>query len=129
MYRQHRKAVLAFMRATQRWKTAVLGCFLAAGTSVALACMCGGGHCTCPGSSMSKQVGAIPGVDTWVALSSAPLLPGATQPTFGTNLADSPGLMGKVITSKTFSFETSGGNVKGSVTLSAINADKGSCAM
>jgi hypothetical protein len=64
-----------------------------------------------------------------VTLSSASLLPGTTQPTFGTDLADSPGLTGKVITSKTFSFETSGGNVKGSVTLSVINTDKGSCAM
>jgi hypothetical protein len=126
---QHRKARLDARRPALQWKFAALGCCIAASTSIALANPCGKGHCTCPGSPSTDQVGTIPGVDTWVTLSSAPLLPGTTQLTPGTNLIDSPGLAGTLIKNVTAPFATGSGDTTGTVTQSVVNTDNGSCAM
>jgi hypothetical protein len=126
---QHRKARRGARRPAPHWKFTALGCFLAASTSVALAGPCGGGHCSCPGSPSTDQVGTVPGVDTWLTLNSAPLLPGTTQLTPGTNLIDSPGLAGTLIKSTTAPFATGSGDTTGTVTQSVVNTDNGSCAM
>jgi hypothetical protein len=129
MYPQQQTARLRATRPALPWGIAAVGLCIAASTPVALAGMCGNGHCTCPGSSTSEQVGAMPGIDTWVTLSSAPLLPGTTQLTPGTNLTDSPGLAGTLIKNVTAPFATGSGNTTGTVTQSVVNTDNASCAM
>jgi hypothetical protein len=124
----HPEARLDTRRPAPHWKLAALGCCIAASTSVAHA-KCGAINCSCPGSSTSEQVGAIPGVDTWVTLSSAPLLPGTTQLTLGTNLIDSPELAGTVIKSNTVPFETQSGDTTGTVTQKVVDTNDGSCQM
>jgi hypothetical protein len=131
MYRnpQHQKARLEARRLAPHWRFVALGCCIAASTSVALAGPCGGGHCSCPGSTTSDQVGTSPGVDTWLTLTSFPLLPGSTQFTLGTNLISSPGLAGTLIKNVTAPFATGSGDTTGTVTQSVVNTDNGSCAM
>jgi hypothetical protein len=126
---QHQKARLDARRPAPHWKFAALGCCIASSISVALAGPCGGGHCSCPGSTTSEQVGTVPGVDTWVTLTSAPLLPGKTRLTPGTNLIDSPELAGTVIKSNTVPFETQSGDTTGTVTQKVVDTNDGSCQM
>jgi hypothetical protein len=123
---QHQKARLDARRPAPHWKFAALGCCIAASTSVALADKCGGGHCSCPGSSTSDALDTTAAWDQWVALSGTQLLPDTTQPTLGT---DSSGLEGEVLRNKTFSFTTESGDATGTVTQSVTNKNEGSCMM
>ncbi len=125
---KHPSAYLDLRHIARHWKLAALGLCMAAAIPVAKA-QNTPKHVSCPGSPSLDRIDTIAARDTWFTLSGTDLLPGTTQSTLGTDLIGSPGLAGTVIKNKTVSFASGSGDTTGTVTLSVVNTDKGSCAM